>query len=152
MEKVEQRFEWLKKAGFKITNPRKNILRFLKNNRNHPTAEDVYQEIRKIHPSISFRTVCKNLKTLRDLGEIQEVTIDSKKLHYDPDTSEHVHVFCENCGAIENLIWSDFIVRNVRAFGFGKFPFEVHRVKICLTGLCENCSAKERKRRIGKTL
>ena len=152
MEKVEQCLERLKKAGFMITNQRKSILGFLKNNRNHPTAEDVYQEIRKIHPSASFRTVCKTLQTLRDIGEIRELAIDSMRIHYDPDTREHVHIFCENCGAIEDLIWSDFMVRNARAFGFGKLPFKVHRVQICLIGFCENCSAKEQRNSETQTL
>lgn len=146
MEKVEQCCERLQKAGVIVTKQRKSILRFLKNNRNHPTAEDVHRGIRKIHPSASFRTVCKTLQILRDMGEIQELTIDSKRIHYDPDTREHVHILCESCGAIEDLIWSDFMVQNARAFGFGKLPFKVHRVNICLTGVCEDCRDKENKR------
>ena len=146
MQSIEEIAASFKKAGLNITSQRLMIIRSLKDNRNHPSAEDIYTEIRKTHPSISFTTVYNTLQVLKDMGEIQELTIDKKKVHYDPDTSEHIHIFCENCGGIEDLVWSDFMLRNVRAFGFGKLSFEVSRVQLYLVGLCENCRPQEGKK------
>jgi len=135
-----------REAGFNITNQRLSIFGFLKDNKDHPSAEKIYDEIRKIHPSISVTTVYKTLQAMKNMGEIQELTIAKQKVHYDPNTCEHIHIFCERCGTIEDLIWSDFMLRNIRAFGFGKLPFEVQRVQLYLVGLCNNCRQKGSKK------
>lgn len=143
MQSVDKVVEKFKKSGLKITSQRIAIFNLLKDARNHPSAEDVYRKILEIYPTTSFTTVYKTLKTLLDLGEIQELTIDSKRIHYDPDTSEHIHTLCEHCGALADLHWSDFIMNNARFYGFEKANFEVHRVQVYLIGLCRKCRMKK---------
>ena len=132
VEKVVKKF---RERGLKITPQRLSIFNLLHGNKNHPSAEDVYHEILKVHPSISFTTVYKTLQTLRDMGEVQELSIDPERAHYDPDISEHAHTFCRSCRRIrdlENTLDSPVLV---------KLPdnFEVHNVQIHAVGLCEQC-------------
>ena len=63
IQKVVKRF---RETGLKITPQRLSIFELLRNNHSHPSAEDIYREVLKIHPSISFTTVYKTLQTLRD--------------------------------------------------------------------------------------
>ena len=66
IDKVVKRF---RETGLKITPQRLSIFKLLQNNCAHPSAEDIYRDVLKIHPSISFTTVYKTLQTLRDLGD-----------------------------------------------------------------------------------
>jgi len=143
MQSVDKVVEKFKKSGLKITSQRIAIFSLLQEARNHPSAEDVYQEILKAYPTTSFTTVYKTLQILRDLGEIQELTLDKTRARYDPDVSEHIHTLCEHCGALADLHWSDFIMNNVRFYGSEKANFEVHRVQIYLIGICRKCRMKK---------
>ena len=135
IEKVVKRF---RETGLKITPQRLSIFELLLGNHSHPSAEDIYREILKVHPSISFTTVYKTLQTLRDMGELQELSINSERAHYDPDISEHAHTFCRSCkqiGDLENALDTPFLM---------KLPeepdgFEVHNVQVHAVGLCAEC-------------
>ena len=139
MREIGQIITRFREAGLKITPQRVSIFNFLKNNRNHPSAEKVYREVLKINPSISFTTVYKTLQTLRDMGEIQELTINPERVHYDPVVREHIHVFCKACRSISDLETDP--EDNDLTFNSSNGPenFEVHNVQIHMIGLCANC-------------
>lgn len=135
IEKVVKRF---RETGLKITPQRLSIFELLLGNRNHPSAEDIYREILKVHPSISFTTVYKTLQTLRDMGELQELSINSERAHYDPDISEHAHTFCRSCKQIddlENALDTTFLMKLPEELD----GFEVHNVQVHAVGLCAEC-------------
>jgi Fur family peroxide stress response transcriptional regulator len=135
IEKIVKRF---REAGLKITPQRLSIFKLLHENNTHPSAENVYREILEIHPSISFTTVYKTLQTLRDMGELQELSINPERSHFDPDISEHAHTFCRSCRQIDDLITSPETVPLM------KLPndtdgFEIHSVQVHAVGLCVGC-------------
>jgi len=135
IQTVVKRF---RETGLKITPQRLSILELLHRNHSHPSAEQVYQETLKIHPSISFTTVYKTLQTLRDMGEIQELTIDPERAHYDPDISEHAHTFCRSCKRIQD-VENPPDVPLLMSPPRGRDDFEVHSVQVHATGLCAEC-------------
>ena len=63
----------LRKIGLKITPQRQAILKLLKGNQTHPSAERIYSKILKKYPGISFATVYNTLSKLVEAGEIQFV-------------------------------------------------------------------------------
>jgi len=135
IEKVVKRF---RETGLKITPQRLSIFKLLQGNHSHPSAEDVYREVLKVHPSISFTTVYKTLQTLRDMGEIQELSMDPDRAHYDPDISEHAHTFCKSCKQIDDL---EYTVDTPPPMNLSDGPdgFEVHNVQFHAVGLCREC-------------
>lgn len=92
-----------KGKGFKLTPQRIEILKFLEGNTSHPTAEDIYREIKKKYPTVSFATVYNTVEALKKRGEILEVTIDPERKHFDPNTVAHHHIICGSCGKIEDV-------------------------------------------------
>ncbi len=134
IDKVVARF---RESGLKITPQRVSIFKLLQGNRDHPSAEDIYRQVLKVHPSISFTTVYKTLQTLRDMGEIQEITIDSERAHYDPRTGEHVHTFCRSCRSICDL--EEERHKDLAPLIPETGTFEVHNVQVHLVGLCGEC-------------
>jgi Fur family peroxide stress response transcriptional regulator len=135
IEKVVKRF---REVGLKITPQRLSIFKLLQGNHSHPSAEDVYRDVLKIHPSISFTTVYKTLQTLRDMGEIQELSLNPERAHYDPDISEHAHTFCRSCKCIGDL---EYTLDNPPPMKLPEGPdgFEVHNVQLHAVGLCAEC-------------
>lgn len=89
--------------GFKLTPQRIAILKFLDGNTSHPTAEDIYTEIKKKYPTVSFATVYNTVQALRDRGELLEITIDPQRKHFDPNPSAHHHIMCTGCGRIGDV-------------------------------------------------
>lgn len=89
--------------GFKLTPQRIEILRFLEGNTSHPTAEDIYREVKKRCETVSFATVYNTLEALKDRGELVEVTIDPRRKHFDPNPAPHHHIICASCGKIEDV-------------------------------------------------
>ena len=135
IEKIVKRF---REAGLKITPQRLSIFKLLERNRTHPSAEDIYREILKVHPSISFTTVYKTLQTLRDMGELQELSINPERSHFDPDISEHAHTFCRSCKQIGDL---EITPGTPLLMKLPNEPddFEVHNVQVHAVGLCSEC-------------
>ena len=65
--------ETLRKKGYKATPQRIAICQFALNSRDHPTAQQVYDQVKKIHPTVSLATVYKTLEVLKSLDLIQEL-------------------------------------------------------------------------------
>ncbi len=65
--------------------------------KNHPTAEQVYNEISKRHPSISRATVYRNLNNLAEDGEIGKIDVLTHACHFDHLISPHYHAKCNIC-------------------------------------------------------
>ena len=134
IEKVVSRF---RESGLKITPQRVSIFKLLQGNRDHPSAEDIYRLVLKIHPSISFTTVYKTLQTLRDMGEIQEIAIDPERAHFDPIIEEHAHTFCRSCRTISDL--DEEQENTLASFIPRTGSFQVHNVQMHFVGLCGEC-------------
>lgn len=62
-------------ATLKYSRQREAIKDFLMTRKDHPTADVVYENIKKIYPNISLGTVYRNLSLLSEIGEIQKLSI-----------------------------------------------------------------------------
>ncbi|MFX0075827.1 MAG: Fur family transcriptional regulator [Candidatus Hermodarchaeota archaeon] len=94
--------EFLREKGLKVTSQRLAIFNFILSRKDHPTAEQIYQKIRKEYPTISLGTVYKNLHLLKELGLIHELGFNEGSVRYDPDVNLHVNMVCSNCGKISD--------------------------------------------------
>ncbi|KKL94530.1 hypothetical protein LCGC14_1863730 [marine sediment metagenome] len=103
METVDKVVERFKSKKLKITPQRLGIFEILEGNTAHLSAEDVFKEIRKSYPTISFTTVYKTLEIMEKMGEIMKITIDEERKHYDPNTDSHHHIICLRCNKISDI-------------------------------------------------
>jgi Fur family peroxide stress response transcriptional regulator len=126
--------------GFKLTPQRIAILKFLEGNTNHPTAEDIYTEIKKKYPTVSFATVYNTVQALRDRGELLEITIDPQRKHFDPNPSAHHHIMCTGCGRIGD-VFTDYS----KALALPEEVTDEFRVTgnhVDFYGVCSSCRQK----------
>ncbi len=84
----------------KLTPQRLAILDYLEGNKSHPSAADIYRALSEKYPSMSFATVYNTLEMLREKGRVLELSIDSGKKRFDPDTKPHHHLICVQCKQI----------------------------------------------------
>jgi Fur family transcriptional regulator, peroxide stress response regulator len=130
----------LKKIGLRVTPQRQAILELLEVNRTHPSAEDIYHEVLKKYPQISFATVYNTLSKLSEAGEIQELDIDPNKKRFDPCLSHHLHFYCRVCGKIYDVEDEFTFPKTIQRVGGHK----IEAIQINLKGVCDACSGKKR--------
>lgn len=80
---------------------RELILNCVKEGNTHPTAEEVYQRLKQISPTLSRGTVYRNLKLLVQEGELERIACPVER--YDGNTNPHAHFRCERCGMVCDL-------------------------------------------------
>jgi Fur family peroxide stress response transcriptional regulator len=89
--------------GLKLTPQRLAILNYLEGNTRHPSAEDIYKELKGAFPSLSLATVYNTLDVLAKAGELQEVRIMPDKRNFDPNPKPHSHFLCRKCSTVHDL-------------------------------------------------
>jgi Fur family peroxide stress response transcriptional regulator len=100
-ERLEQMIRVLKDEGCRLTPQRLTMLRILAKSEGHPSAEQIYEQIRAGYPTTSLATVYKTLSLLKNMGEVLEITFPSVGSHYDGNKPyPHPHVICTRCGQI----------------------------------------------------
>ncbi len=93
-----------KVAGRRYSRQREAILRVVRNTDSHPTADWVYEQVRKTLPHISLGTVYRNLNLLADQGLIQRVILDDGVVRFDGNVHEHHHFICTKTGKIYDVM------------------------------------------------
>jgi Fur family peroxide stress response transcriptional regulator len=121
--------------NIKLTPQRLAILKYLKGNKSHPSAEDIFKSVQKQFPTMSFATVYNTLEALKSKGNIQELKIDSAKKRYDPDNSKHHHLICIKCKNIVD-IFKDFRINLSTELTSG---FDLLGNSIEFFGVCQKC-------------
>ena len=85
------------------TEQRTAILEEIRLCRNHPSADEVYQLVRRRLPRISLGTVYRNLELMASQGIIHSFATSSGQKRFDPVTKQHCHFRCKICGKIEDI-------------------------------------------------
>ena len=112
------------------------IFYYLMGVKTHPTAEKVYEEVKKKIPNISQGTVYRVLNNFKAKGKIQ--AIDTKdNVHFDADISDHAHFICEKCGNVFDVMdeCSECGILKNKKTKVGS----INSYKINFYGECRNC-------------
>jgi Fur family peroxide stress response transcriptional regulator len=133
--------EALRSKGYKATPQRIAICRFALNSRGHPSAQEVYDEVRKIHPTVSLATVYKTLGVLKSLNLIQELSLPQGQARFDSYMKPHINLVCLQCGNIADLDDATAIEITRKVAAAAKFKPTGQRIDIF--GTCRRCSAVE---------
>src|SRR5437899_2592920 len=98
--------------GFRLTPQREHVYRVLLQEREHPTAEQVFMRAKKSLPDISMATVYNCLDFLVKCSLVKEVNLDRTAMRYCPNMHEHCHFHCDECGGVFDI---DFCAEDCRA-------------------------------------
>jgi Fur family ferric uptake transcriptional regulator len=87
----------------RMTAQKKIILDTLSRSKEHPSADMVYEQVRRELPRISLGTVYRNLESLAQQGVIVRIETTGGQKRFDYNVSPHPHFRCETCGKIEDI-------------------------------------------------
>lgn len=121
----------------KFSKQRELILNAVKDNTVHPTADFIYDYLKKDNPNLSLGTVYRNLSQLVNHGYIQKVSMPGLPDRFDANVIEHNHMICDVCGNIQD-IHSD-ILKNIPSAISNEPDIEITSCTVILHGICKNC-------------
>jgi Fur family peroxide stress response transcriptional regulator len=119
------------------TRQRMAILEVLKGVRTHPSADWIYDEVRRKLPHISKGTIYRNLNVLEDEGVIIKLNVDGMVGRYEIRQDNHYHFICEKCGRIFDL--NEPIETELNVKFAKKTGFEITHHQLEFRGLCKDC-------------
>ena len=121
-----------------LTKQRQAVLQVIRESDEHLTANEVFEDARRLLPGISFATVYNSLRYLRQEGLIGEVRFGNDATRYDRKLTRHDHALCNKCGKLVDLELS--IPVGLIAEASALSNFEAESVELTLRGLCPECS------------
>ena len=115
------------------------ILEVVKGTTSHPTANWVYDQVRREIPNISLGTVYRNLKLLKEEGQILDIALDGTLNRFDGNTQYHHHFICEQCGRVFDVISEEPMERAMVDRAAQRTGFKVTQHRCEFRGLCKDC-------------
>ncbi|MDD2601149.1 MAG: Fur family transcriptional regulator [Kiritimatiellae bacterium] len=95
--------EELQQFGLAATHPRSVILRCLRERKDHPDAETVYQTVHQEIPSLSIDTVYRTLNLFASSGLIVHLAMPTHRFRFDGGVEPHDHFLCTTCEQIVDI-------------------------------------------------
>lgn len=127
-------------ANLKYSRQRESIKGFLKDRKDHPTADTIYTNLRQELPNISLGTVYRNLGLLTDIGEIRKISIGDGAERFDYNTVPHSHFVCRHCHSVIDL--DDCDTNAILDAARKNFSGMIEEYSGTFYGVCEKCVKK----------
>ena len=145
MTDPQARFEHLiaklRESEYRLTPQRVELIRLIAASEGHPSASQLYEQIKVKFPTMSLATVYKTLDLLKELGEVLEIGLRDDN-HYDGNKPyPHPHLICTKCQKIMDGEL-DGVVKNIVQEVEKNFGFQIQRHQLDFYGVCPDCQTK----------
>ena len=117
-----------------MTKQREAILRVIRSDKCHYTAEEIFDKVKQILPGISRATVYNNLHVLMRERLIRRITGEDASDRYDSSYVPHGHLYCIACGRI-----NDFIVPSFSDTLRGIIDGDIESYELKVRYVCPDC-------------
>ena len=137
MDSLQTLFQSIKEKGYLLSDKRKQLIRFLFENRSFLSARQLIIKMQRIYPNISYDTIYRNLNLLVQLGFLKTRVEHGEKQFFliSPVLSDQLYGYfiCEQCGSVHPLNLGLNLHMMVNKLKIQHFIFEVY-------GNCSLCS------------
>lgn len=113
-----------------MTKYAKAILELVETSRNHMTAEQVFDALRRIYPKVALATVYNNLNRLWAEGQIRKVSMEGMPDRYDR-MARHDHLVCRGCGKLVDLELEDLTEQLQKQVDVPLLAYDLKLVYLC---------------------
>jgi len=124
-------------TSMRLTPQRQVILEELSKVKTHPTANEIYDMVRKRLPRIGLGTVYRNLDLMAENGTILKLEVGGTQKRFDATTEPHYHIRCTECGRVDDIDMEVF--GQIEQAAGEATDYEVLGHHIEFTGICESC-------------
>lgn len=128
----------LKEHKIRVSHQRLLILDYLLCNDTHPTADEIFQDLKLKDPVLSQATVYNTLNLFVNNNLIVELDFNQPSKRYDFYRYHHSHFLCTNCGKILDL---DIDEEELRFKELEKFKIDT--IEVIVRGVCPDCLEEE---------
>ncbi len=143
--KLEQLQNILEENNIRPTYIRLRVLDYLDGNKNHPTADMIYEKLLKEIPTISKMSVYNTLNLFSEKGIVNQLVITGTETRFDGNPSSHHHFFCEKCSKVYDLG-----IECGECKYLEKNSIKGHKINeahVSLKGICKNCIEQDKNRK-----
>ncbi len=128
-------------SDIRLTPQRQVILEELAKVKTHPTANEIYDMVRKRLPRIGLGTVYRNLELMAENGMILKLEVGGSQKRFDATTDLHYHIRCTCCGKVDDIELSAMPQLDKLASGSSDYQILGHHIEF--SGICETCGRAE---------
>jgi len=96
----------------------------------HPSADQVWAEVKRSFPMLSRATVYNTLNLFTEKGLLRELVLAEGKVVFDPKLDPHHHFLDDDTGEIVDVPWSALDVRRVHSLS----GFDVREYQVVMRG------------------
>ena len=128
-------------SGLKVTPQRMAVYRALIESREHPSAENLFRQVRQELPNISLDTVNRTLLTLNQIGVAYTVEGSGDSKRFDGNIDDHQHFKCVKCKKIVDIYDENFGEIQTPAVLNG---CSVLRKTVYFEGICDSCNLHDK--------
>lgn len=137
----------LSSAGYRLTMPRKLVVRTFVETQRHLRPEDLYQLLRR--QGVSRPSVYRNIDTLKKIGIIKEITINHERyyeLSMFSGKKLHLHFQCRVCGKIKEYTDEHLVLDLIKQREYIEKTHEddIEDTTIIMKGICKTCKEETR--------
>ena len=122
----------------RLTTQRQIILEELGKVTSHPTANEVYDMVRKRLPRIGLGTVYRNLELMSETGIILKLEVGGTQKRFDATVAPHYHIRCLSCGKVDDIEIPVMADINKAAADISKYQVLGHHIEF--SGVCSECN------------
>lgn len=135
---------FLLQKGFRLTRPRRLVVEKLLGAKDHMSADQISDDLRREGAGVSKATVYRTLGLLKDSGLFDEHDFGIGGRVYEPmmGRAHHDHLFCIQCGRIFEFV--DPEIEHLQDLVTRRYRFEAVYHSHKIFGYCETCRKKRK--------
>jgi Fur family peroxide stress response transcriptional regulator len=126
-----------RERGIPMTVQRRAIFEALLDRQDHPTIDQVYEDVKDRIPGVSRTTVYRTLETFVDLGVSRKTSHVAAMARFDGNVDHHHHLVCVRCDKVVDF--DDPVLSRVPLPDTRRTGFEIVDFSVYLEGLCPDC-------------
>jgi Fur family transcriptional regulator, peroxide stress response regulator len=136
--RLGQMTKGLREQGCRLTPQRLAMLKIIANSDEHPSVDQLFEQIRADFPTTSLATIYKTLNLLKAMGEVLELNLAGVGSRYDGNKPyPHPHVICTKCGRILDPEFTG--LADISSEMAKKTGFHITHSQLNFFGLCSKC-------------
>ena len=127
-------------GDFRMTKQRRVVYDVLLDQRDHPTAQEVYSRAKRRMPGISLATVYNCLDTMAQAGVVKQVNVARDATRFCPNLRPHAHFLCARCGEVLDVDLKPTADATL-AWAMPEGA-SVEHLEVAMRGLCPTCASQ----------
>jgi Fur family peroxide stress response transcriptional regulator len=135
--RFEQLIARLRESEFRLTPQRVELIRLIATSHGHPSASQLYDQVKTQFPTMSLATVYKTLSMLKEMGQVLEIDLHGDS-HYDGNCPQpHPHLICIQCNRIIDgeVDFDPSAIQELEQIS----GYKILRSQVSFYGLCPDC-------------